>query len=160
MGAGVTPAVHSHGPAELAPVVAGDRKGAHGRVISDRAVDRSRCEADQTSGFASPRGSLLSSQVSRRTARLVLSHAVDSKQHGRSVPAPWWFGQGHPGREVRPEREAVQEGGPHPSHRASLCAAVLSTNVLTQAHLGSGCRPHCPWTPFIHCVHDWSVTRD
>ena len=40
VGAGVTPAVHSHGPAPLAPVVAGDRRCAHGRVNSDRAVDR------------------------------------------------------------------------------------------------------------------------
>ena len=50
-----------------------DRKGAHGRVNSDRAVDRSRCEADQTSGTASPHGSLacLSSQVSRRGVLLV-----------------------------------------------------------------------------------------
>ena len=112
VGAGVTPAVHSHGLAPSAPVVAGDRSFAHGRVNSDRAEDRPCCEADQTSGTASSRGSLarLSSKVSRRNVRLVLSHAVDSKQHGRSVPAPWWFGQGHPGREVRPEREAVQEG--------------------------------------------------
>ena len=79
--------------------------------------------------------------ISRRTVLLVFRHAVDSKQHGGSVPASWWFGQGHPGREVRPEREAVQEGSPHPSHRASLCAAVLSTCVLTVLHLGSGCRP-------------------
>ena len=40
VGAGVTPAVHSHGPAPLAPVVVGDRRCAHGRVNSDRAVDR------------------------------------------------------------------------------------------------------------------------
>ena len=40
VGAGVTPAVHSHGSAPSAPVVAGDREGAHGRVYSDRAVDR------------------------------------------------------------------------------------------------------------------------
>ena len=40
VGAGVTPAVHSHGPAPLAPVVAGDRRCAHGRVNSDRAVGR------------------------------------------------------------------------------------------------------------------------
>ena len=39
VGAGVTPAVHSHGPASLAPVATADRKGAHGRVNSDRAVD-------------------------------------------------------------------------------------------------------------------------
>ena len=47
-------------------------------------------EADQTSGTASPHGSLacLSSQVSRRRVLLVFRHAVDSKQHGRSVPAP------------------------------------------------------------------------
>ena len=47
-------------------------------------------EADQTSGTASPHGSLacLSSQVSRRRVLLVDRHAVDSKQHGRSVPAP------------------------------------------------------------------------
>ena len=39
-GAGVTRALHSHGPAPLAPVVAGDLKAAHGRVNSERAVDR------------------------------------------------------------------------------------------------------------------------
>ena len=90
LGAGVTPAVHSHGPAPLATVVTANRKGAHGRVNFDRAVDRSRCEADQTSGIASPRGSLarLSSQVSRRGVLLVFRHAVDSNQHGRSAPVP------------------------------------------------------------------------
>ena len=134
----------------FAPVVAGDRRCAFGRVNSDRAVDHSRCEADQTSGIASPRGSLarLSSQVSRRKVRLLLSHTVDSTQRGRSVPAPWWFGQGHPGREVRPEREAVLEGGPHPTHRASLCAAVLPTSAPTRCHLRSGCKHHCQKTPF------------
>ena len=68
----------------------------------------------------------------RRKVRLVLSHTVDSKQHGWSVLAPWWFGQGHSGQEVRPELEAVLEGGPHPSHRASPCAVVLPTSVLTR----------------------------
>ena len=58
VGAGVTPAVHCHGPPPLAPVVSVDRKGAKGLGRFDRAVDRSRCEADQTSGIASPRGSL------------------------------------------------------------------------------------------------------
>ena len=40
VGAGVTPAVHSHGPAPSAPAVSFDRKGAHGRVNSDSTVDR------------------------------------------------------------------------------------------------------------------------
>ena len=50
----------------------GDLSCAHGRVNSHRAVDRTRCEADQTSGTASPRGSLarLSLQVSRRRGLL------------------------------------------------------------------------------------------
>ena len=39
-GSRVTPAVHCHEPAPFAPVVSADRKGAHGRVNSDRAVDR------------------------------------------------------------------------------------------------------------------------
>ena len=60
-----------------------DHKVAHGQVNSDRAVGRSPCEADQKR-IASPRGGLarLSSQVSRRKVRLVLSHTVDSKQVG------------------------------------------------------------------------------
>ena len=63
---------------------------AHGRVNSDRAVDRSRCEADQTSGTSSPHGSLacLSSQVSRRGVLLVSFSLLDSKRYGRSAPAP------------------------------------------------------------------------
>ena len=124
VGARVTPAVHSHGPAPLAPVVAGDCKGAHGRVNSDRAVDCPCCEADQTSKFASPRGSLarLSSQVSRRTVRLVLSHAVDSKQHGRSVPAPWWFGQGHAGKYVPNAGQSKRAA--HTPHTGPACVLL------------------------------------
>ena len=63
---------------------------AHGRVNSDRAVDRSRCEAGQTSGTSSPHGSLacLSSQVSRRGVLLVSFSLLDSKRYGRSAPAP------------------------------------------------------------------------
>ena len=35
----------------------------------------------------------------RRRVVLDLRSAVDSKQHGRSVPAPWWFGQGPNARQ-------------------------------------------------------------
>ena len=73
MGAGVTPAVHSHGPAPLAPVVAGDVRV---RTVGCTPTGRggpSVLAADQTSGTASPYGSLacLSSQVSRRRVLLV-----------------------------------------------------------------------------------------
>ena len=64
---GVTPAVHSHGQAPLAPVVSVDRKCARSGELRPRSGP-SVLRADQTSGTASPHGSLacLSSQVSRR----------------------------------------------------------------------------------------------
>ena len=89
VGAGVTPAVHSHGPAPLAPVAAGDRRCAHGRVNSDRAVDR------PCSRLIRPQGPHPRTVAWRASLRR--SHAVgccwsfsllDSKRYGRSVPAP------------------------------------------------------------------------
>ena len=130
---------HSHGPAPLAPVVA-DREGAHGRVNSDHAVDRPCSRLIRPQG-PHPRTTAWRSCPRRSHAVLLVS---DTQWTASSTAGRFWLlggsVKGHPGRETRPEREAVQEGGPHPSHRASLCAAVLSTYVLTVLHLGSGCR--------------------
>ena len=91
-----------------------DRKGAHGRVYSDRAVDHSRCEADQTSGIALAR---LSSQV-------------------RAVGWCWfsdaqWAASSTAGRLRRPECEAVQEGGPPLARGQSVCCCTVHTRADT-----------------------------
>ena len=99
----------------LAPVVAGDRKGAHGRVRP------SVLEADQTSGTASPRGSLacLLSQVSRRRVLLVFRHAASSTA-GRLLHLED-SGEDHPaGKYVRTARSHKRAATPR-----SSCQTVL-----------------------------------
>ena len=143
VGAGVTPAVHSHGPAPLASVVAGDHRCAHGRVNSDRAVGRPCSRLIRPQG-PHPRTAAWRACLRRSHAVgccWLFRHAVDSKQHGRSAPAPWWFGQGHPGREVRPEREAVQEGGHTPPTGQTVCCCTVHKRADLALHLDSGCRP-------------------
>ena len=90
VGAGVTPAVHSFGPAPLAPVVSA-------LIVRVRTVGYTPT-ARQTTHAARlirPQGSLPRVAAWRaclpRSAPwvlLVFRHAVDSKQHGRSVPPP------------------------------------------------------------------------
>ena len=89
VGAGVTPAAHSHGPAPLAPLVTAARSCAHGRVNSARAVDRP-CSRLIRPQVPHPRTAArcLSSQVSRRRVLLVALSLLDSKRYGRSAPAP------------------------------------------------------------------------
>ena len=118
VGAGVPPAVHSHETAPSAPVVTADRSVAHGRVNSDRAVDRPCSRRIRPQGPHPPHGGLacLSSQVSRRIVQLVAC-----------TQAP-------PSREVHPEREVTQAGG----HTPFLWPKMLMHLLL---HLGSGCRP-------------------
>ena len=137
VGAGVTPAVHSHGPAPLAAVVVGDRRCAHGRVNSDRAVHR------PCSRLIRPQGPQPRTAVWRACPHK--SHAVGCcwfsgrfRRLGGSVKAT------EAGKYVPNSRS--QSGRPHPVPLARLCAAVLSTNVLTLRHLGCGCRPRSPYT--------------
>ena len=87
MGAGVTPAVHSHGPAPLAPVVSADRECAQGRVNSDRAVDRpcSRL-TDLRDRIPARRPGV--PVLAGLTPKGAVGFQTRSGQHGRSVPAP------------------------------------------------------------------------
>ena len=64
---------------------------------------------------------------------------MDSKRYGR------------PGREVRPEREAVLEGGPHPCCTAHMCADTFPCGLWVQTPLpvDADC-----------CVRGWPVTSD
>ena len=93
---------------------------------------------DQTSGTTSLHGRLacLFSQVPRRRVLLVLRHAVDSKQHGRSARRLEDSSEDHPAGKYVPNSRPL----------ARLCAAVLSANVLTFRLLGCGCRPRSPYT--------------
>ena len=63
------------------------------------------------------------SNMRRRTDQTVLHHNTshyifhqtkDIAVYGQSVPAPWWFGRRAPCREVRPEPDFLDEGGPRP----------------------------------------------
>ena len=147
VGAGVTPAVHSHGPAPLAPVVAADRKGAHGRVNSDRAVD---CPCSR---LIRPQGPHPRTAAWRACPRR--SHAVgccwfsDTQWTASSTAGRFRrledSGEDPPAGKYVPNARSPS-GRPHPVPLARLCAAVLSTNVLTLRHLGCGCRPHSPYT--------------
>ena len=147
VGAGVTHAVHSHGPAPLAPVVAADRKGAHGRVNSDRAVD---CPCSR---LIRPQGPHPRTAAWRACPRK--SHAVgccwfsDTQWTASSRAGRFRCledsGEDPPAGKYVPNARSPS-GRPHPVPLARLCAAVLSTNVLTLRHLGCGCRPHSPYT--------------
>ena len=147
VGAGVTPAVHSHGPAPLAPVVAGDRRCAHGRVKSDRAVDR------PCSRLIRPQGPHPRTAAWR--ACPLRSHAVgccwfsDTEWTASSTAGRFRrfedSGEDHPAGKYVPNSRSPS-GRPHPVPLARLCAAELSTNVLTLRHLGCGCRPRSPYT--------------
>ena len=146
-GAGVTPAVHSHGPAPLAPVVAGDRRCAHGRVNSDRAVDR------PCSRLIRPQGPHPRTAAWR--ACPLRSHAVgccwltDTQWTASSTAGRFRrledSSEDHPAGKYVPKSRSPS-GRLHPVPLARLCAAVLSTYVLTLRHLGCGCRPRSPYT--------------
>ena len=147
VGAGVTPAVHSHGPAPLAPVVAVDRRCAHGRVNSDRAEGR------PCSRLIRPQGPHPRTAAWR--ACPLRSHAVgccwfsDTQWTASSTAGRFRrledSGEDHPAGKYVPNSRSPS-GRPHPVPLARLCAAVLSTNVLTLRHLGCGCRPRSPYT--------------
>ena len=104
VGAGVTPAVHSHGPAPLAPVVAADRKGAHGRVNSNRAVD---CPCSKLIGPQGPHPRTAAWRTSLRK-----SHAVgccwltDTQWTASSTAGRFWrledSGEDHPAGKYFP----------------------------------------------------------
>ena len=157
VGAGVTPVVHSHGPAPLAPVVADDLKGAHGRVNSDRAVDCSRCEADQTSGTASPRGSLacLSSQVPRRRALLV-SYGQQEVRLVGSGALRIRARITRPGSTSRTRDHA--SGRPHPVPLANNVDVPLAARFCAVAPFGQRVQTHYPYK--VLGIHGWPLTRD
>ena len=105
-------------------------------------------ETDQTSGTASPHAGLarLSCQVSRRRVLLVFRHAVDSKQHGRSVPAPRGFGRGSPGREGRPELEVTKRAATPRSSGQTVCCCTI--------HKRADSAPLGLWVQTPKPVHD------
>ena len=132
VGAGVTTAVHSHGPAPSAPVVTGDRSFAHGRIISDRPVNR-------------PCSRLIRPQ--RLHPRTAAWRACPRKSH--AVGCSWWYtriwtARGTAGRLRRLEGSA----------RITLLASTSRTrgHASTRPHsvplantpFGQWVQTHCP----------------
>ena len=122
-----------------------DREGAHGRVYSDRAVDHSRCEADQTSGIASPRGSLarLSSQV--RTVGAVGFQTRSGQQAARPVGSAALVVRSRPLRPGSTSRtRGNPRGRPTPLPRGQSCVLLYCPRTCWhRLILGSGCTGAC-----------------
>ena len=134
VGAGVTPAVHSHGPAPLAPVVAGDRRCAHGRVNSDRAVGR------PCSRLIRPQGPHPRTAAWR--ACPLRSHAVGccwfSDTQWTASSAAGRFrrledsGEDHPAGKYVPNSRSLS--GPHPVQRADSAPFGLWVQTPQPVH--------------------------
>ena len=145
VGAGVTPAVHSHGPAPLAPVVAGDRRCAHGRVNSDRAVGR------PCSRLIRPQG------PHPRTASW---RACPRKSHAAGccwLTDTQWTASSKAGRFRRLEdsgedppagkyvpNASSPSGRPHPVPLANNVDVPLAARFCTVAPFGQWVQTHCP----------------
>ena len=153
VGAGVTPAVHSHRPAPLAPVVAGDRKGAHGRVNSDRAVDR------PCSRLIRPQG------PHRRTAAWracpCKSHAVgccwfsDTQWTARSTAGRFRRLGGSvkatpAGKYVPNARQSKRAAHTLPPGQSVCCCTVHT--LANTAPFGPWCRPPSPFPTLLAYV--------
>ena len=152
VGAGVTPAVHSHAPAPSAPAVTACRCGAHGRVNSDRSGP-SMLEADWTLKDRVP---------ARQPGVRVLAGLTPWSAVGVFLP----FGQ----QEVRPVGSGAlriraritrpgstsrtrdhASGRPHPVPLASNVDVPLAARFCTVAPFGQWVQTPCPYT-FSACM--------
>ena len=120
-----------------------DRSCAHGRVHSDRAVDRPCSRLVRPQETASPHGGLarLSSQVSRHRALLVAFSLLDSKRYGSGgLRIRRWI---RPGSASRTRGHT--SGRPHPVPLANNVDVPLAAHFCTVAPFGQWEQTHCPY---------------
>ena len=152
VGAGVTPAVHSHGPAPLAPVVAGDRRCAHDRANFDRAVD------GPCSRLIRPQGPQPRTAAWRASLRGY--HAVGGQQAARPVGPGALVVRSRPKRPGSTSRTRGSPRGrptPLPPGQSMCCCTV---------HIRADTFPFGEWVQTqlpvnaVWCVGGWPVTSD
>ena len=127
VGAGVTPAVHSHGPAPLAPAVTAYRSCAHGRVNSDRAAD---CPCSRLIRPQGPRPRVAAWRACPHMSRTVGCcwwhySLVDSKRYGRRLRRLEDSSEDHPPEMYVPNARSHKRAATPRSSGQTVCCCTI-----------------------------------